>query len=719
MDLSGAIVGQYHIIEQVSRGSMATVYKAYQPNLDRYVAVKVLTPDLAETRGFIARFEREAKAVARLRHRNILTVFDYGRQGDLFYLVMEYVSGGTLIERLGWPQDLAYAVNIVSQVGDALAHAHMQGMIHRDVKPGNILMAEEDWPLLSDFGLAKMVEDSPKLTASGASVGTPQYMSPEQAQGLAVDRRSDLYSLGAVLYETVTGRPPFGTDAPMAVILRHINEPITPPHTLRSDLPEEIERVILKALAKSPADRYQRMEEFLADLQEAYPLPANRNMVHRGKGQAAFKGPPATFGAAPTPVVTPHLPRRRSFPWTGVAIGIVLLLTLGLTLLLFKAWMVPLVSSPTVAFATVPSPSAVAFSPTTVPLASSTTDAAAVPNPPASPFDFAQDRLRASPSAAAPSPTAALPSLTVVLPSPTVAPTMHATQTIKLRVWEADGAEMVFVPVGEFVMGSENLGDDERPAHRVYLDDFWIDRYEVTNERFALFVTATGYQTEAERRGWGWVWKGSDGSTELTTGWEKVEGADWRHPRGPDPSTTLRQGSEQHSSIADKMDHPVVLVSWNDADTYCRWAGKRLPSEAQWEKAARGPSPPQQARDDEGPGHGRRYAWGDEFDSAKANTSESERGDTTPVGSFSPQGDSPYGASDMTGNVWEWVADWYGSDYYSQAPLTNPPGPITGTYKVLRGGSWPFDEVYARTPFRYNVKPEYTYDFVGFRCSSQ
>jgi formylglycine-generating enzyme required for sulfatase activity len=720
MDLSGAIIGQYHIIEQVSRGSMATVYKAYQPNLDRYVAVKVLTPDLAETRGFIARFEREAKAVARLRHRNILTVFDYGRQGDLFYLVMEYVSGGTLIERLGWPQDLAYAVNIVSQVGDALAHAHMQGMIHRDVKPGNILMAEEDWPLLSDFGLAKMVEDSPKLTASGASVGTPQYMSPEQAQSLAVDRRSDIYSLGAVLYETVTGRPPFGTDAPMAVILRHINEPTTPPHALRSDLPEEIERVILKSLAKSPADRYQRMEEFLADLQEAYPLPANRNMVHRGNGQAALKGPPAAFGAAPTPVVTPHLPRRRrSFPWTGVAIGIVLLLTLGLTFLLFKASMVSLVSSPTVASATVPSPSAVAPSPTTAPLASSTTDASTVPNPPAS--------LRASPSAAAPSPTTALPSPTVVLPSPTVAPTMPATQTIKVRVWEADGAEMVFVPAGEFVMGSENLGDDERPAHRVYLDDFWIDRYEVTNERFALFVTATGYQTEAERRGWGWVWKGSDGSTDLTTGWEKVEGADWRHPRGPDPSTTSRQGSEpalssskgQHSSIADKMDHPVVLVSWNDADTYCRWAGKRLPSEAQWEKAARGPSTPQQAQADADSGNGRRYAWGDEFDSAKANTSESERGDTTPVGSFSPQGDSPYGASDMTGNVWEWVADWYGSDYYSQAPLANPPGPITGTYKVLRGGSWPFDEVYARTPFRYNVKPEYTYDFVGFRCSSQ
>ena len=225
MGLEGVSIGQYQIIGQTGRGRMATVYKAYQPNLDRYVAVKVLTPDLAETEGFVARFEREAKAVARLRHRNILTVFDYGRQGDLFYLVTEYVRGGTLRGTMGWPQDLGYAASIVSQVGDALAHAHRLGMVHRDVKPGNILMVEEDWPLLSDFGLVKMVADSTQLTASGASVGTPQYMSPEQAQGMAVDGRSDIYCLGAVLYEAVTGRPPFTTDSPMAVILMHINEP--------------------------------------------------------------------------------------------------------------------------------------------------------------------------------------------------------------------------------------------------------------------------------------------------------------------------------------------------------------------------------------------------------------------------------------------------------------------------------------------------------------
>jgi len=634
---------------------VAVVYKAHQPNLDRYVAVKLLAPGMAENKDILARFEREARSVARLRHRNILTVFDYGSREGMFYLIMEYVGGGTLKGCLGWPQDLAYAVNIVSQVGDALAYAHSRGVVHRDVKPGNILMVEEDWPLLSDFGLVKILEDTLRLTASGASVGTPQYMSPEQAQGLAVDRRSDIYSLGVVLYEAVTGRPPFCADSPMAVILRHISEPLPPPRALRSDLPEEMERVIFKALAKSPDDRYQQMEEFLVDLQQAYPLPAKRAVIHRSDEQTGPKAPPAAFvGSVSPPLVAPRLRRRRPFPWDRVVIIAVLLLALALIPLFLGASMTPL---------------ALIFPPSGT--------ATTTPDPPTTPG----------------------PGPLTVAPSPTVAPPTPTPRAIELLVWEADGAEMVFVPAGEFVMGSEELGDDERPVRLVYLNDFWIDRYEVTNERFARFVDATGYQTEAERQGWGWVWKGSDGSTDLATGWEQVEGAGWRHPRGPE------------SSIEGKVEHPVVLVSWNDAAAYCQWAGKHLPSEAQWEKAARVPAADL--------GYGQIYAWGDEFDSAKANTSESGLGDTMPVGSFSPQGDSPYGASDVTGNVWEWVADWYDSEYYGQSPSANPPGPAAGTYKVLRGGSWPFDEVYARISFRYNVRPDYTYDFVGFRCSSQ
>ena len=659
MSLEGNTIGQYQIIEQVGRGRMATVYKAYQPNLDRYVGVKVLAQDLAETEGFIARFQREAKAVARLRHRNILTVFDYGRQGDVFYLVTEYVSGGSLRGYLGWPQDLGYAVSIVSQVGDALAHAHRLGLVHRDVKPGNILMAEENWPLLSDFGLVKMVAEGTQLTASGASVGTPQYMSPEQAQGLAVDGRSDVYCLGAVLYEAVTGRPPFTTDSPMAVILMHINEPLSPPHLLRPDLPKEMERVIVKALAKSPADRYQRMEEFLADLQEACPLPVGHAAVSHGNGQVVPSEPPAGRGPDSTLAVPHRSLRRRLFSWPRVTLGLFAVVSVVLAVMLF------LLKTPTTPAATI--------APTAGPVVT------AVP----------------SPSALPPSPTAsAVPSSTVA-PSPAAAEaTMVPSPAIEMRVWEADGAEMAVVPAGAFIMGSNDLGDDEWPVHRVTVGDFWIDRYEVTNERFSRFVAATGHQTEAETRGWGWVWKGSE--------WEKVEGADWRHPHGPD------------SSIESQMAHPVVLVSWDDADAYCRWAGKRLPTEAEWEKAARGPA----TGSGEAPELGRRYAWGDEFDSTRANTRESDRGDTVPVGSFSPQGDSPYGASDLTGNVWEWVADWYDASYYGQSPSFDPVGPVTGIYKVLRGGSWPFDEVYARTAFRYNVRPDYTYDFAGFRCAS-
>jgi formylglycine-generating enzyme required for sulfatase activity len=420
------------------------------------------------------------------------------------------------------------------------------------------------------------------------------------------------------------------------------------------------------------------MEEFLADLQKAYPLSTNHNMVHRGNAQIGPKGPPVAL-SVPTPVITPRLSRKQSFRWARLAISVVLLLALALTFLLFKDPIVLLISSltDTVATATGPStlPTATASSPTIVPPASPTTAVAVTGS--------AVDLHPTLPPSATP-------------PSPTVTPPTPTPQKIELRVWEADGAEMVFVPAGEFAMGSEELGDDERPVHRVYLDEFWIDRYEVTNGQFARFVASTGYQTEAEKRGWGWVWKGSE--------WEEIEGANWRHPRGPG------------SSIEGKVDHPVILTSWSDADAYCRWAGKRLPSEAQWEKAARGPFDPQQSGD---PEHGQRYAWGNEFDSAKANTKESEQGDTTPVGNFSPQGDSPYGASDMTGNVWEWVADWYDSDYYSQSPSANPSGPVTGIYKILRGGSWLFDEVYARTPFRYNIRPDYTYDFAGFRCSSQ
>jgi serine/threonine protein kinase len=262
-------LGQYQLLEQIGRGGTATVYKAYQPSLDRYVAVKVLPAYLALEPGFAARFEREARAVAKLDHPHILPVYDFGREGDLTYIVMKYVEAGALKERLGEPLDLKTALEIIAQVGEALDYAHQEGVVHRDVKPSNVLMDRGSWALLTDFGLAKVAEASVGLTKTGVGVGTPAYMSPEQGQGIAVDGRSDVYSLGVMLYEMLTGRVPYEAETPMAVAIKHITAPLPSPREVNPDIPEPVEQVVLKALAKDPADRYQSVGQMLEALRQA------------------------------------------------------------------------------------------------------------------------------------------------------------------------------------------------------------------------------------------------------------------------------------------------------------------------------------------------------------------------------------------------------------------------------------------------------------------
>ena len=269
MDLTGQTLGQYRIIEKIGRGGMADVYKAFQPRLERYVAVKVLPPYLAHTPGFAARFQREARAIARLNHPNILPVYDSGQEGELSYIVMRYVEGGALQEMLGKPLPLDRVVEIITQVGGALDYAHQEGIIHRDVKPSNVLMDKGEWALLSDFGLAKMMEASVQLTKTGVGVGTPAYMSPELGKGEPADERSDIYSLGIVLYEMLTGRVPFEAETPMAVIIEHISTPLPVPRNINPDIPEPVEQMLLKALAKEPADRFQQMGEMVTALQKA------------------------------------------------------------------------------------------------------------------------------------------------------------------------------------------------------------------------------------------------------------------------------------------------------------------------------------------------------------------------------------------------------------------------------------------------------------------
>jgi serine/threonine protein kinase len=267
--LVGQTLGQYRLVDRIGRGGMATVYKAYQPSLDRYVAVKVLPTYLAHDPDFATRFRREARAIAKLNHPRILPVHDFGQEGELSYIVMRYVEGGTLKKILGQPLALDRVVDIIVQVGDALDYAHQQGIIHRDVKPANVLLDRGKWALLSDFGLAKMAAASVQLTKTGVGLGTPAYMSPEQAQGKPVDAQSDIYSLGIMLFEMLTGQVPFDADTPLAVLIKHLTAPLPLPRAVNPDIPEPVERVILKAVAKAPEDRFQRVSEMVEALKRA------------------------------------------------------------------------------------------------------------------------------------------------------------------------------------------------------------------------------------------------------------------------------------------------------------------------------------------------------------------------------------------------------------------------------------------------------------------
>jgi len=278
-NLIGQTLGRYHILEQLGEGGMAVVYKAFDTRLERNVAIKVILPQKQHTEKFIKRFEREAKALAQLSHPNIVKVIDYGEQDGIPFLVMEYIPGGTLKKKLaGKPMPWRDAVKILIPIARALGYAHQQKIVHRDVKPSNILITGSGEPMLSDFGIAKIleVEETLDLTGTGVGVGTPEYMSPEQAQGKTVDARSDVYSLGVVLYEMVTGRKPYQADTPYAVVIKHVNEPLPNPKQYSINLPGGIENILYKSLAKDIQNRYKSMEEFEKSLDNVSNEPDNR-----------------------------------------------------------------------------------------------------------------------------------------------------------------------------------------------------------------------------------------------------------------------------------------------------------------------------------------------------------------------------------------------------------------------------------------------------------
>jgi len=292
---------------------------------------------------------------------------------------------------------------------------------------------------------------------------------------------------------------------------------------------------------------------------------------------------------------------------------------------------------------------------------------------------------------------------TEMVPHETIIPSQEITPYEPItQLWPKDGATMVYIPEGEFLMGTPEL--EWEIEHPVYLDSFWMDLTEVTNAMFKQFITETGYQTDAEKAGVSRVHIGD--TNNISKDVIEVTGANWLHPSGPD------------SNIDEILNHPVTQISWYDAEAYCTWAGKRLPTEAEWEKAARGTD-------------GRVYPWGNEApDETRANydavSGDGINGTLLPVGSF-PAGASFYGVLDMAGNIYEWVNDWSDDEYYAVSPKDNPQGPVTGEDKGIRGGSWNYRDLYLLVSLRSGISPTnkdllgtlviLIDNSIGFRCA--
>ncbi|HUS14272.1 MAG TPA: SUMF1/EgtB/PvdO family nonheme iron enzyme [Chloroflexia bacterium] len=709
----GRELAEYFVFERIGAGSMAEVYKALQPSMDRMVGIKILSAGLAHDPQFVARFRREVQIVASLEHPHILPVIDFGERDNTLYLVMRYVNGGTLHDLIEQgPMQPSTVLRYLTEIGEAIDYAHERRVVHRDIKPRNVLLDQQGNPFIADFGLAKLIE-SGGITNSGLEmIGTPHYMSPEQARGQPVDGRSDLYSLGVLLFQMLTGRVPFDGDSTVGIVMKHINAPVPDVTESWPTLPPALNSVVAKAMSKEPDNRYPTAQALTGAVAEALGTsvlagPIVSNSLVPGKKRRAW---PAGRGSLTVwrklGILAQWGGRRlvgrqsgpeslgdvfgRLFPLRSqrrLLFGGALVALVGLFVVL--SGLRGLGTAPPLVPAAAASQTAAAL----LPASTATSPASPSPVPPTG--TLAPTATQAASATAPPTATAPPPSAT---PVPTV-------QVVTRLISEQDGMALLLVPAGPFKFGSRPTDDgareDEQPQQTINLDAFWIDRTEVTVAQFTQFVAATRYKTDAER-GCCAEDFGQLGGHVYSPDQLFVVNATWLLPQGggaPAASPKL----------------PVVQVSWNDAGAYCAWAGRRLPTEAEWEKAARGDN-------------GMIYPWGNEFDGRKLNacdsncsanwhsTADDTFSRTGTVGVF-VTGASPYGVVDMAGNVREWVNDFYDFRGYSGIPTANPPGLESGLTRVLRGGSWLDPAEKVRAAGRDFAVPDLRDDLTGFRCA--
>jgi serine/threonine protein kinase len=347
-DLVGQRLGKFEILAVLGKGGMATVYRARQTDLKREVAIKVMKASLAESEDFLVRFRREAELVARLEHPNIITIYDYGQEGETVYIAMRLLPGGSLSDRLRKHGALApqETLRITKQIASALALAHARGIIHRDLKPQNVLFDSADNAVLTDFGIAKVDSSSTQLTGTGIAIGTPSYMSPEQWRGEPVDLRIDIYALGLMIFEMLSGQLPFIGDTPASLMFKHLTEPPPRLTRLRKDLPVQVEAVIFRALAKNREERYGSAQELAEDLEAALSgkaLSLHTPAAPAEDSRTAPAVPIVTPLGAPTPleatVTAPVLPaqKRRGMSPMPLLGGVIAVLVVTLLLILLAS----------------------------------------------------------------------------------------------------------------------------------------------------------------------------------------------------------------------------------------------------------------------------------------------------------------------------------------------------------------------------------------------
>ena len=610
-DVLAALAGRYRVTGELGRGQMGVVYRAVQLALNREVAVKL--PTVEDQEG-VERFLRESRLLASLSHPNLVHVLDADLAAGRPYLVLELVVGRSLQNELAYAGMLpvAKAVSLVCQIAEGLSSAHAAGIVHRDVKIANVMVTAEGVAKLADFGLARaLAPDAAGLTGTGTLLGTPAYLAPEVCRGLPASPASDLYALGVVLFELIAGRLPFTAGTPGEMLAKHIHD--APPRLARygEEVPEELEAVHARLMAKDPLKRPAGAAEAAGELRAALGFSASVTAVNIPSLPPPLPRPtPRSRGTGRK--ISVAAPASGASPVRWVAAGALAALVLAAPLF----WLAL-----------------------------------------RSRNDISMHiELQNQESGSKASDWAILRAL---------APDATGRERWLSAV---DEAEMVRVPAGTFVRGTLEMGKDARPVRKLTLSGFYIDRFEVTNQLYDKFCRKTGH------------------------------------------APPERHAGEQ--AVLDRSDHPVVGVTWQDAADYARWAGKRLPTEAEWEKAARGPD-------------GRRFPWGDEAvgKPVRCNLADGFAGDpdgyqyTAPGGKF-PLGVSFYGAHDMAGNVWEWCSDWYDESYYPVAPERDPAGPERGRLHVSRGGSFmtymPHDLLAGK---RRGAPPNVREPDQGFRCA--